>query len=553
MKLDLSRDRKIKLKKLLEDKNYTKFEFEIEKLGKVENLPTYLMMGYAGSKVINPKSKKEDFVKSTVIFEKCYKEDKSNLEALYNLIVASMKAETTNYVFSHLLEKYETDKKDLKIIEGIARVHFLLGNMDLTVKFFKQLLDLSPKNTIDGGRLTYLASMNYPSGIKQSDYYEECKILGEKFSKFSKFSKYIKNLEKNNKIRIGFVSGDLRTHSVNFFLKDIFSKIDKDQFSVIGFNNLEKSRFDKVTDYYKKYSCEWYDVYDYSDEKLIDLIRSLKIDILIDLNGFTYGNRINIFAARCAKIQIAWLGYNNSLGLSNMDYLVVDKNLIHKNEENLYREKILYLPKIWNAMSKPKNLPEINELPFIKGKIFKYGSFNSFKKISNDTIKVWSSILNKTNSQIYLKNSGGYNKELYDNLLNKFIKQNVDPNKIFFMKRSSEEEFLKDYNKIDIALDTFPYPGVTTSYQSYLMGVPVLTMKGFNLNSRCGESINLNLNLKELIAENYDEYVKKAIMLQDRVKLSDLRKTLRKKVLNSPLFDTEDFTKQISKIFKQIL
>jgi len=554
MTIDLNKDQKLRLKTLFEKKNYSKFENEVEKLGNLEHLPLYLLMGYAGSKAINPKSKKEDFLKSTVIFEKIYLKDKTKMEVLYNLIISSLKAETTLHLMPHLIEKYQNNKKDLKIIEGIARCHFLLGNMDLSVEFFKKLIELNPSTTIDGGRLTYLASMNYPSGIEQKSYIQECLKLGEKFNKFSKFSNFSKYSEKNDKIRIGFVSGDFRTHSVDFFLKDIIAKIDKSKFQSVAFSNLEKSRQDEITDFYKKNFDEWYDIIDQNDEDLIKFIRSLKVDILFDLNGFTFGNRINVFAARCAKIQIEWLGYNNSVGLDNMDYIIADKNLVNKEDEFLYKEKILYLPNIWNSMSKPKDLPNINNLPFNNDKIFKFGSFNSFKKISNDTIKVWSKILNSSdNCKLYLKNSGGYIKEVYDNLMGKFQKHNVDSKKIIFLGRSSKKEFLKDYNKIDLALDTFPYPGVTTTFQSYLMGVPVLTMKGFNINSRCGESININLGLKEFIADNYDDYFKKALSLQDKNKLQDLRKTLRDKVLNSALFDTEKFTKDLSDILKKLI
>jgi predicted O-linked N-acetylglucosamine transferase (SPINDLY family) len=554
MTIDLNKDQKLKLKTLFEKKNYSKFESEVEKLGNLENLPLFLLMGYAGSKAINPKSKKEDFLKSTVIFEKIYLKDKTKIEVLYNLIISSLKAETTLYVLPHLIEKYQNNEKDLKIIEGIARCHFLLGNMDLSVKFFKKLVELNSVSTIDGGRLTYLASMNYPSGIDQKNYFQECSKLGEKFNKYFKFSNFSQSSKKNDKIRVGFVSGDLRTHSVDFFLRDVISEIDKKKFQCVAFSNLEKSRHDEVTNFYKQKFDEWYDIIDHNDEALIEFIRSLKIDILFDLNGFTFGNRINIFAARCAKIQIEWLGYNNSVGLDNMDYLIADKNLINKEDESLYKEKVLYLPNIWNSMSKPESLPNVNDLPFENDNIFKYGSFNSFKKISNDTVEVWSKILNNSNNcQLYLKNSGGYIKEVYDNLLEKFKKKGVDPKKIIFLGRSSKKEFLKDYNKIDLALDTFPYTGVTTTFQSYLMGVPVLTMKGFNINSRCGESINMNLEMREFIANNYNDYFKKALLFQDKNKLKNLRKSLRGRVLSSNLFNTEKFTRDFSELLNNLV
>ena len=554
MNNDLNKDQKIKLKKLFEKKDYSGFEQEVEKLGKIENLPDYLIMGYAGSKTLNPNSKKDDYLKSTILFEQIYSKNKSNLEALYNLIISSLKAETSIYVLKHLYERYEKNKEDLKVIEGLARIHFLLGNMDKSVQFFKKLVDLNPPSTIDGGRLTYLASMNYPSGINQNDYFSECIKLGESFDKNSNFKDFEKKTLNNKKIKLGFLSGDLRDHSVNFFFKDLISKIDKNKFTIFAFSNLELSRHHKtITSFYQNNFDEWYDVIDQTDEELVNLIRSLELDILIDLNGFTYGNRVNVFAARSANIQISWCGYNNSLGIKNMDYLIADHNLIKKEEENLYKEEVLYLPDIWNAMSKPENLPEVNKLPFNDNEIFRYGSFNSFKKISNETIKVWSKILKKSNSELYLKNSGGYNKEVYENLANKFQNEGVDIKKIIFLNKTKSDEFMKDYYKIDLALDTFPYTGVTTSFQSYLMGVPVLTLKGFNMNSRCGESINKNLGLDEFIARDINEYINKAIMFQDRKKLSNLRVSLREKVINSPLFDTDKFTKNFSDILIKLI
>ena len=553
MTIDLNQDQKIKLKRLFESKNYSKFEAQIERLGNFEDLPIFLKMGYAGSKTINSKSKKKDFLKASIIFEKIYSDDNKNLDALYNLILSSLKAEVSIYVLKHLDNFYKLNKENPKIVEGLARIHFQLANMDLSVKYFSELVKLNPIYTIDGGRLSYLASMNYSSNIRQSDYFNECKMLSHKFEEYSSFPAYkIENI-KNQKLKIGFLSADFKDHSVNYFLKDIISKIDKKKFYLIGLSNLDVSKHHKIiTKYYQKSFDEWFDIFDYSDKDLIDFIRSLNIDILIDLNGFTYGNRINVFAARSAKVQIGWCGYNNSLGIKNMDYLIADKNLIKKEEQNLYSEKIIFFPKIWNAMSKPENLPDVNDLPFKNDEKFKFGSFNSFKKISSDVIKVWSKILKNSNCELYLKNSSGYNKELYDNLKKKFEQEKVDLKNIFFLKRSEKNDFMKDYHKIDVALDTFPYPGVTTSFQAYLMGVPVLTMRGFNFNSRCGESININLGLNKFIAKNNEDYFKKSIELQEKKKLINLRSILRKKVLNSPLFDTDNFSKNLMAVFNKV-
>ena len=127
MTIDLNRDQKTKLKRLFEQKNYSKFESTIEKLGNLDNLPNYLLMGYAGSKVLNPNSKRDDYLKSTTIFEKIYSENKSNLEALYNLILSSLKIDLAKYVLPHLNDRYKLVKNDTKVVEGLARVHFFFG------------------------------------------------------------------------------------------------------------------------------------------------------------------------------------------------------------------------------------------------------------------------------------------------------------------------------------------------------------------------------------------------------------------------------------------
>jgi len=549
----ISDKEKINLKNLFLKKKYSKFEKKIESFGDLSSLPDYLLMGYAGSKISNPDSKKYDYIKASIIFEKIYKKNKDNKEALYNLIISSIRAETSVYVLDHLKKEYRLDNKNIKIIEGLARIHFILGNMDLSVEYFEKLKKLLPKNIKDGGKSTYLSFMNYVEGFDQDFYKNQCIEFAKNFNDVERNYKLDFKF-KNQKIKIGFLSGDFKSHSISFFLIDLIKKIDKSKFELFAFSNLNLKEHDQVTNFYKLNFNEWYDINSLSDKIAVNLIRSKNIDFLFDLSGFTRGNRINVIANRCAKNQISWLGYNNTIGLKNVDYLLSDHYLINENEKNLYTEKILFMPSIWNAMCVPEHLPEIIEKNIDKDNTFIFGSFNNFKKISNDVIKTWSKILNTiTGSKLYLKNSSGYNQDLYNNLFSKFIKEKVDNEKIIFLNRSSDKEFLKDYNKIDLALDTFPYPGVTTSFQAYLMGVPVLTMKGFNMNSRCGFSINKNLKMDTLIAENIEDYIQKAISFKKNYNSYLSKPSLRKKSLDSNLFNTDKFVEEFSKILIKIL
>ena len=205
-----------------------------------------------------------------------------------------------------------------------------------------------------------------------------------------------------------------------------------------------------------------------------------------------------------------WLGYNNSLGLKNLDYLITDKNLIKPDELSIYNEKILYLPKIWNALSPSENYPDI-DVEKENNSNFTFCSFNNLQKISDRTIKVWSEILKHDDSVILLKDHLGGGEDLRANILNKFRINGVKSEKVIVLDRENKiVDHLKLYNKANVALDTFPYPGVTTSYEAIVMGLPILTMKGFNFNSRCGESINKNVGLEGLIADDDEDYIKKA-------------------------------------------
>ena len=548
---DLSLEFKSKLQKLFIEKRFSTLEFELECLGNIENLPSNIKYLYAISKSLNPRSKKSDFELAVNLIIDIYLKNKKNLEPLYNLIVVSLRAEKYKKTIEILNEALKDNPKDEKIIGGLAKFNYVLANMDESYKFYRLLFETNPEQILS--RQTFLTLHNYHSNTSQKEYLLEC----EKYCKIIEKDINIEfDYKKNNshKIKISFFSNDLRKHSVSYFLKSLLKNLDKNQFEITAFSNLDILHNDDTTLELKKAFDYWYDVNNYKDLDLINFIRKKNIDIIIDLNGYTLGNRLNIFANRVAPIQMLWLGYCNSTGLKNMDFLISDKNCIKKNEEHLYTEKIIYLKNIWNTMYLPENLPDIEGLPYNTDKVFTFGSFNNFQKISSKTILIWSKILNNTNSRILLKNSIMDNEEINLNLKEKFLKNKVREDKVCILNfKKNNSDHLSLYNQIDLALDTFPYNGVTTTFESLLMGVPVLSLKGFNFNSRCGESINRNLDLENFIAENEEDYYLKALNNYNNKKhLSDLRKTLRKKVMLSPLLNDKEFNKTFSENLKTI-
>ena len=535
---------------LYNQKKYSELEFEIELLGDLETQLIPVIMIYAVSKALNPSSKKEDFVKAAYFFEKIYSQDKNNLEALYNLIIVSIRCGVYNYVTHHLIERHKTNNKDQKVIEALSKINFVLGNISESVHYLSKLIKINPNYPLAFEE--YIISLNYISDKSQEEYFKQAL----EFDQLPKINcePFIKINNKKSKIKLAFLSPDFKMHSVGFFLKGVLEKISKKDFEIIAFSNLDTKYHDPMTGDLKKIFNKWHDIKNISDLEFVNLARSLDVDILIDLSGFTLGNRIQALRVRCAPIQISWLGYCNTLGLECVDYLIADHNVVKNNEEKFYSEKILYLPNIWSAMSKPTDFPKIEKLPVKSNSIFTFGSFNNFYKLSDETIKVWSKILNNSNSRLILKSSSIIDVKVVENLLKKFKQELSNQDSLVVIQNNlPREEHLRQYNQIDVALDPFPYPGVTTSFESVMMGVPVLTMRGFNFNSRCGESINLNLEMQEFIATNSEDYYLKAIQLQkDPTKLELLRSSLRDKALASPLFDVDNFSENFCNTLKKV-
>ena len=551
---DLDQDLAKKFVNFLDKKQYERLQFEAEMLGDVENQHPLIMFYYASSIYLKDTSKKKDLLYASLLFKKVHLANRDHLQSLYNMIAVSFKTKVFKDVMPLTLKAYEKNKNDPKLIEGLARLHFYLGNRSDSIKFFKTLYKIKPEKI--EGRFPFVSSLNYSSGVSQEEYMKECLNFASLVEKKLKVDddKFEFTNEKNKKIKLAFLSADFKTHSVSFFLKDLLKKIDRNSFELVLISNLDIIDQDDLSQTLRTLSDEWHDIATYTDENLTTFLRSLKLDILIDLSGFTYGNRFEVLARRCAKIQIGWLGYNNSLGIKNLDYLISDNNLIKPNELSLYSEKVIFLPNIWNSLSPPEILPDIKkDSEFLKDN-FIFCSFNNFQKISDRTINVWAQILKNDKTKLLLKNSLIGGEDIKNNVLKKILSKGIKEEQIVFLEREKKiEDHLNLYNKAHVALDTFPYPGVTTSYEAIVMGVPVLTMQGFNFNSRCGESINKNINMDELIASDDDDFVAKAKSLISDKKLNEKYGIkLRDKALKSPLFDTDKFVKDFENLIYEI-
>ena len=382
----------------------------------------------------------------------------------------------------------------------------------------------------------------YLSNLKQKNFAEFQKKFSNIFNVLDT-KKTTKIDITKKKIKIGFFSPDFwQSHSITYFLKDLLKDLKHTKFETFGLSLLKNNQHDETTDEFSNLFDNWVDLGDKSDQEIVDLIQNTNIDILIDLAGLWSSNRINIFNTRICPLQISWLGFNNSTGLKDVDFILADTNTV-KNEEREYITKIYKLPKIWNSHCGFEYKRVFNELPFKKNNFFTFGSLNNFTKINDEVLNTWIKILKKTkNSKLILKSS----LFLCEKVLKKRFEEEGLINSIEILKKTKRKEFLSHlnlYDKIDLCLDTFPFTGVTTTFEALWKNVPVISKVGYNFNSRCGESILKNANIEKFIAISNDDYVEKAVYYANNInELDKTRKDLFNKIRETPLFDTKGFS-----------
>ena len=352
--------------------------------------------------------------------------------------------------------------------------------------------------------------------------------------------------DRPKKLKIGFVSGDFQQHPVGFFLLDTLKHLKDKNLELIAYSNSQKK--DSLSVKLKSHFTNWREITNQNDEKVVNQIRKDGIHILFDLSGYSAKNRLPIFINKPAPIQISWAGFLASTGIPEVDYIIGDPYVTPKDNVDHFTEKIFPLPNIWCCFSIPEFEVKINELPAIKNGYITFGCFNNLSKINNEVIALWSKILKAIpKSKIFLKTKQLNDPYVKEKIINNFKKNNINSNSLILEGSSPRNELLATYNKVDITLDPFPYSGGTTSFETTWMGTPVLTKKGTTFVSRTTGSINHNCGMSDWIASDENEYVKKAVKFSTNLEqLSEINKSLRQTALESPLFNSLLFAKQLN-------
>lgn len=460
---------------------------------------------------------------------------------------------------SYYLKAIKILKSILKINPNNHNILSLIGDYHIKVgKIFEGFFFINESLKIYEDQILYefkLFSYFYKEYLDLDNYYQDIDKLKKIYSENIIISnKKSKRDFLNKEIRIGFLSADFRKHAVGYQVFDVIKNLSEnlELKLYLYYNKLED---DEITKNFKKLNINWSNIYKLSDTEIISKLKEDKIQILLDLSGFTEGGRPSIFYHQPCAVQICWCGYLASIGMDNNCYIFADKYTIPIGDESKYKEKIYRLDKTWTVLNKDYSVVPSTIPPVIENRFISFGSFNNISKINQKVIDVWSKILCRVyNSRLYLF-SNNFNEEEFKNyFLKLFLEKDVKLDQLFFEPNLERDDLLKKYNSIDISLDTFPYSGGTTSLESYWMGVPVLTKKGDYFISKSTESINNNIKLNDWIANDDDDYINKAVNFSAN---SNLLKSVKNYLLENrekfTIFDSKDFAKNMVEVFKKLL
>lgn len=487
----------------------------------------------------------EDISGAKVLYGQVLKLHSGHAGAYNNLGLLAKKQGHFSEALEYFQRSLEIMPDHVEALNNLAMLYLPLGSSDKAEFIYQKALAIAPdSNTLHSN---ILMCRQYQVGITAEKLYDAHKAWSLSVAT-SIIPKELKN-ERNpdKKLRLGFVSNGLGPHPVGHFSVGLFENIDKEKFEIYCYSELiEKGS--SITERIKNGADFWKMTKHLSSAELSKQIEDDKIDILFDLYGHTGANRLVMFAERVAPIQITWAGYVGTTGVQAMDYLMADKFHVPENEEHCYHENILRMPNGYICYAPPENCPQVGSLPVTRNGHITFGCFNNPAKINDAVLVAWSHILKQIPSSKLILRYKGMDDPLVIERISKILHHfGIDMERVEFLGACSHYELLDTYNRVDIALDTFPYSGGITTCEALWMGVPVITKPGKTFAGRHSFSHLSNAGLTEIIATGTDEYIKIAQKVaKDIHDLSNTRLELRARISHSPLCDAKKFTAALS-------
>ena len=518
------------------------------------------------------------------IFEKLLQQNPKNAEAAFGLGAAY-------YGLSHPDKAKATIEYALGIDPKMAKAHLLLGriakvthqSMDVAIGHFQEATNCDPNNIqaqyelgtahLHNGEPTlackvykgilantgsesdyvyskYLLSLHYDGQTPRETLFQEHIGWSKRYDIPDKLASnsFPNPRDPSRKLRVGFVSSCLYTHSVYYFLNALFRTYDKERFAFICFSDLPESMEDEASQAMAQVTDGWHRVKNLHPFDLHKLILAQQIDILIDLGGHTNDKLLYPFQKRSAPIQVTWLGYPDSTGLDQMDYRIIDEVTDPRPwADSLASETLYRLPAPFLAYQPPESWKAFPVHPQPPSGGIVFGSFNDVAKLNPEVLQTWCKILQQVPGSKLLIKCQTFAR---DKTLARFHQAmevvGLETSRLEVLPfAKSKADHMDLYNRIHIALDPFPYNGTTTTCDALWMGVPILTLEGDRHCARVGKTLLQSIGLGDWVAISQEDYLQKAVhFAQSPQSLAQIKSSLRQQLLDSPLCDSPAFAQK---------
>jgi protein O-GlcNAc transferase len=443
------------------------------------------------------------------------------------------------------------DPKSASLCENLAFALHTQGRGEEAIGWYRKSIELEPERSIGYANLLY--SLNFVPGIAPAAAFAEHLAWAKRHAEplTALAPSHANDRTPDRRLRIGYVSAHFCRHAVNYFTEPMICAHDRSAVEVYCYSDVVAP--DDVTARLKNAVDVWRDTVAVSDERLANMVREDRIDILVDLAGHIGGNRLLAFARKPAPIQLTYIGYQNTTGMTAMDYRLTDERADPPGlTDEFYTEQLVRLPNSFFCYQPSEESPPVTPLPARASHRVTFGYFNNFTKVTPQVLQTWFEILKRVpDSQLLvLAATGGYVERRFHELARE---SGIDPRRIALCDRQPRAGYMRLIQQVDVALDPFPFNGHTTTCDSIWMGVPVVMLEGDTYASRFGGSVLANVGLEQLIARSVDEYVNIAVELAgDLDRLARLREQLRPRMAASALLDFAGFARNVEAAYRQM-
>jgi len=439
---------------------------------------------------------------------------------------------------------------------NLAHLLKAIGEPEAALAQLEQALALDPEHLAVHSEVLFVQQYLAQTPSRDRSRLAAARRFGELAQRRARpFTSWANSPQPERCLRIGLLSGDLRAHPVGYFVETVLAALSgaaTARVEVLVYANQRED--DAVSQRLRPCCSHWHTVIDLDDAALANRIRSDKVDVLIDLSGHTLNNRLPVLAWKPAPVQVSWLGYCGSTGLSSVDAFIADPWIAPEGITGEFIEPVVRLPQTFLCITPPPFDLAVGPPPaHVEGGI-RFGCFNQLAKMNDAVVALWAKVLHAVpRSRLLLQAQALQDPVIRARVLDRYAQHGIEPDRLSLQPAQDRADYLAAYRQVDIALDPFPYPGGTTTLEALWMGVPVLTLPGSSALSRQGFSILQNLGLADWVAKDADEYLALAVRhAADTTALAALRHSLRERLLSSPLCDAPRFAGHLEQALRAL-